>query len=289
MKVVVKLFVCWVAFVAALMLTGFLTQILHLRVISLPGNAPQSIQFLAQLGAGALLVVGLCPLALRIGAPPALRALMLAGFLFLALGINGFIETRTFTHLLDGRIPAAILFYVLLAVLVGSALGFLFGQSAPAAGLPHRTFAAWCARIFAAWFGWPPIYLAFGMCVAPIVVPYYKAGNFGLILPAMSTVVSIQLVRSLVFLAASLPFIAEYKSSRRSLWITLGLAHAFTVGIYGLAGATFMPWVLRITHGIEMTCDSFVYAGLLVLLFAAPAVAPAASRTSFPHPHPRPL
>jgi hypothetical protein len=43
------------------------------------------------------------------------------------------------------------------------------------------------------------------------------------------------------------------------------------VGIFGLVAASFLPAVLRITHGVEITCDSFAYAGLLVLLFAAPA------------------
>ena len=49
------------------------------------------------------------------------------------------------------------------------------------------------------------------------------------------------------------------------------MAHAFTVGFYGLVGATFLPMVLRVAHSIEIAGDSFAYAGLLVLLFAAPS------------------
>jgi hypothetical protein len=49
------------------------------------------------------------------------------------------------------------------------------------------------------------------------------------------------------------------------------MAHAFTVGFYGLVGATFLPMVLRVAHSAEIAGDSFAYAGLLVLLFAAPS------------------
>ncbi len=270
MKVALKLAACWVAFLAAMMLSGIASQILHLPMISPPDNTGMTIRVLVQLFAGALLVLGLYPLSQRIAGPPSLRALMVGGFFFLAVGVNGIIETRIFTHILDGRIPTAILFYVFEAIFIGAALGFFFGETGAASGLPHRGVAAWSARSVAAWLGWPFVYLFFGTCVSPIVVPYYRAGIAGLFIPSMSTILEVQLVRSVMFLVASLPLIAMYKGSRRGLWLTLGLAHAFTVGIYGLAAATFLPWVLRITHSIEITCDSFAYAGLLVLLFAAP-------------------
>ncbi len=144
-------------------------------------------------------------------------------------------------------------------------------------------------RIGVTWLAWPIIYFFFGMCVSPIVVPYYNAGIAGLRIPALSTILAVQLVRSVIFLAASLPFIALWKGSRRGLWLALGLAHAFTVGLYGLVGATFLPMVLRVTHSVEIAGDSFAYAGLLVLLFAAPATVKA-STAPLPHdPHPQPL
>lgn len=68
-----------------------------------------------------------------------------------------------------------------------------------------------------------------------------------------------------------------------------GLAHAFTVGLYGLVGATFLPMILRVTHSVEIACDSFAYAGLLVLLFAAPADIEVKT-VPVPHdPHPLPI
>jgi cytochrome bd-type quinol oxidase subunit 2 len=127
------------------------------------------------------------------------------------------------------------------------------------------------------------------MCVAPFVEPYYTSGALGLRIPPMLTIFELQLFRSVVFLAISLPFIAMWKDSRRNLWLALGLTHAVVVGIYGLVGATFLPMVLRISHSLEITGDSFAYAGLLVLLFTASAVPAAKPAAVLQDPHPRPL
>ena len=242
-----------------------------------------------QLVAGLVLVVGLVPLARGLGASAPLRAGAVGSFILLALGVNGMIEAKMFTHFLDSGIASASVLYVALAALLGAAFGWSFGAPPPAAGLPHRTWLAWIPRVAAAWLAWPVIYFFFGMCVSPIVVPYYNAGIAGLRIPALSTILVVQLVRSVIFLAASLPFIALWKGSRRGLWLALGLAHAFTVGLYGLVGATFLPMVLRVTHSVEIAGDSFAYAGLLVLLFAVPAAIEAKAAPPFEDPHPRPL
>ena len=193
-----------------------------------------------------------------------------------------------FTHFLDHGIAAATVYYVLLAVFVGTALGWLFGAPRPPVGLPHRRWLAWTPRVAAVWLAWPVIYFFFGMCVSPIVVPYYHAGIAGLRIPSMSVIVAVQLIRSPIFLVSTLPFVALWKGSRRGLWLTLGVAHAFTVGLYGLVGATFLPMVLRIAHSLEIAGDSFAYAGLVVLLFAAPA-AKAAPAAAIQEPSPPPL
>ncbi|HEV2327124.1 MAG TPA: hypothetical protein VGS10_24505 [Terracidiphilus sp.] len=289
MKTAWKLNACWLAFVVALLGYGLLAQATHLPQIAAPDRTPMVIQFLAQLVGGAILVTGLYPLARGLTGTATLRANVVAGFLFLVLGINGVIETRAFSYLLDGKVVSAVVFYAMLSILVGAGMGLSFGAPGTAAGLAHRGWAAATGRGVVAWLAWPVIYFAFGLLVAPIVLPYYRAGVAALRIPPMSKVISIQLVRSLVFLAASLPFLALWNGSRRELWLALGLAHAVVVGIYGLAGATFLPWVLRITHSGEIAADSFVYAGLLVLLFAAPAAHAETNTANSPEAHPLPL
>jgi hypothetical protein len=271
MRTILRIAVCWVAFVAALLGSGIVSGLLHLPAVAMPGNTPVQSMFLAQLAAGLVLVVGLIPVARGLAAAAPLRAAALGSFLILALGVNGMIEARMFTHFLDNGILSASVFYVVLAALLGVALGWSFGAPQAAAGLPHHSWLAWIPRVAAIWLAWPFIYFFFGTCVAPIVVPYYNAGIAGLRIPALSTILAVQLVRSVIFLAASLPFIALWTGSRRGLWLALGLAHAFTVGLYGLVGATFLPTILRVAHSAEIAGDSFAYAGLLALLFAAPS------------------
>jgi len=269
MKTAFRLVVCWIAFVVALILSGFIDGAMHLRVGVLPGGAtPQSL-FLSQLFAGAILVIGLWPLARSLAAPAVLRAAAFASFLLFALGVNGILEARRFTNLLDMGISAAVVFYLCLAIVFGAAIGLLFGAAGQPSGFAHRNAFAWSWRIVCGWLAWPAVYLFFGMCIAPIVTPYYSAGFAGLRIPTLGVVITTQFIRSLPFLITSLFFVALWKGSRRGLWLALGLAHAFTIGLYGVVSATFLPVVLRITHSIEMTCDAFAYTGLLILLFAA--------------------
>jgi hypothetical protein len=271
MRTILRIAVCWVAFVAALLGSGMIGALLHLHAVTPPGGSSAQTLFPIQLVAGLVLVVGLVPMARGLAAPTSLRAIALGSFILLALGVNGMIEARMFTHFLDNGIESASVFYIVLATIVGVALGWSFGAPSPATGLPHRGWLSWIPRVAAVWLAWPLIYFIFGACVAPIVVPYYNAGIAGLRIPSLSTILAVQLIRSVIFLAASLPFVALWKGSRRGLWFALGMAHAFTVGFYGLVGATFLPMVLRVAHSAEIACDSFAYAGLLVLLFAAPS------------------
>ncbi|MGA2216751.1 MAG: hypothetical protein ABSG51_01605 [Terracidiphilus sp.] len=281
MKDLLKFMGCWAAFLVATVAGGVLIHLLNLR-LNIPGeNTPQTIRTVAFVVGGGVLVVGLWPLARGLAGSIGARIAIVGVFVFLALGVNTILDSVIYTTMLDGAIPANVLMYGLQALLVGCALGFWFGRAEQADGFPRRNWMVWTGRAVIAWLAWPVIYLFFGSCIAPIMVPYYQNGSVTwLHLPPMSTIVMMQLVRSAIFLVASLPVIALWKRSRRGLWLALGLAHAVTVGIYGLAAATFLPAVMRVTHGVEITCDSFAYAGLLVLLFSAPEAKKAAAATA---------
>jgi hypothetical protein len=145
-----------------------------------------------------------------------------------------------------------------------------------------RSPVAWLWRIPAAIFAFPLVYFIFGAIVAPIVVPTYRAGIAGLVLPPLSIIMPVQLVRSTLFLLASLPFLILWKEKRGSLIFSLGLAHWFTVGLFGLLQAHQFSMTLRIAHSLEIAADSFGYTALLVLLLSprtvtTPAIAPTAA------------
>jgi hypothetical protein len=76
-----------------------------------------------------------------------------------------------------------------------------------------------------------------------------------------------QLLRSPLFLLSTLPAVLLWTGSRRRLFISVGIAHALLVGIFGLIQAYWFPTVLRVAHSIEITADSFAYAAVLLLLF----------------------
>ena len=268
MRTALRLLLCWFVFIAALFLSGAVGAALHLHAQSLHGASVQSM-LLAQLGAGLVLVFGLWPLARSLAAPAVARAASFVAFLFLAFGVNGIIEALRFTNFLDAGIGTAVLFYIFVALFLGITVGLCFGTAGQPAGFLHRSWPAFMWRIGAAWLSWPAVYFFFGMCIAPIVTPYYQAGIAGLRIPPLNVVIETQILRSVFFLVATLPFIALWKGSRRNLWLALGIAHAFTVGLYGIAGGASLPPILRTVHGIEMTCDAFAYAGILVLLFAS--------------------
>ena len=271
MKVTLKLLICFVAGALSLVAAGAVIQLLHLHPAQAPGNPTVRSMLILGVLSKIVLVVGLWPLARGLAGAAGSRAAAFFAFLALANGLNTIMEASIFTTILDHAVPAIAIMYLAEAILLGVALGFLFGRDERPPGLAHHDAPGWVLRGIAAWLAFPVIYLAFGMCVAPIVTPYYRAGIAGLHIPPMPTIVETQLVRSIVFLAVSLPLMALWKGTRRGLWLTLGLAHATVVGFYGLVGNAFLPGVLRTTHGIEITADSFAYAALLVWLFAPPS------------------
>lgn len=271
MKTFLKLLVCWAAFGLSLLAAEILIHALGLRMAMQVDHTPAVIRLLAAAAAGLLLVLGMWPMARGLAGFVGPRVAALGMFLFLALGVNTIFEGAIYSKAFDGAIVSSTVFYLVQALLIGCALGTGFGQTAGSSSLSPRGWLAWLWRGAVAFAVWPFIYFLFGACIAPIVLPYYQNGVIpGLHIPSLTVIVDVQLVRSAIFLAASLPLIALWKGSRRGLWLALGLAHTVAVGLYGLAAATFLPGVLRITHSAEITCDSFVYAGLLVLLFAAP-------------------
>jgi hypothetical protein len=267
-----KLLAAWAAFGVAFVVGGLLDGVLHLRINLPVDHTPIPIRLLAFAAAGAVLVAGLWPLARGLAAGSQARSAVLAVFVFLALGANSIFDGAIYTSAFDGAFASSLLMYLLLAALLGSTLGWGFGGLSGATGFARHGVVSLGGRTILAFAAWPLIYMIFGAMIAPIVLPYYEGGVIpGLHIPPLPTILGVQLVRSLIFLASSLPLILFWKGSRRSLWLALGLAHAVAVGLFGMVAATALPAVLRVTHSAEITCDSFAYAGLLVLLFAAPS------------------
>jgi len=283
MKLVAKIFLAAIAYCVGVVVSGMLTPILHFpQFRPLPGTNTQTM-FLYMLLATPLLAAGLLPLASGLRGKWATRWLSIAALMFVALGLNTVLELLIFSNMVDGQNVGLSLQYILPCVMAAAVLTYPLSAAvnSPATAM-HFGALGWGWRLVVAWLSFPVIYFVFGVMVAPIVVPVYHAGVAGLRIPPIDVIMRMQLLRSALFLAASLPTILLWKKSRVQLLISLGLAHAMTVGIFGLVQASFLPTVLRVTHSVEIAADSFAYAAVLTYLFTRPvkAAQPALSKTS---------
>jgi hypothetical protein len=274
MKIVGKIVICVVAYISGVMLSGMITGALHLPSPGLPPGVTTQQAFVASLFGTSLLVVGLVPLAMGMGGSKIQRGAAIGTVVFIAIAVNTMIEAKVFTSFISISLAAICAHYVLPCLFLSIALAVLFSSAGKPMGLPTFTPIQWTWRILVAWLAFPVIYLIFGMCVAPFVTEAYITGVAGLKLPSMTLILKVQAVRSLLFLASSLPIVLLWAGSRRDLLIKFGIAEAMMVGVHGLAFATWFPTILRWSHSIEITCDSFVYVAVLVWLFAARAKKP---------------
>jgi hypothetical protein len=271
-RVVIAIVLGALAYVVGTVIMGILSPALHLPAMkAIPGSTPQKL-FLMLVASSFLLILGLIPLAAGLRGSWISRWAALAGLLYVTLGLNTLIEAKIFSDVLQGNPWLASLQWVLPCALVSIVLASYFGESPTTK--PHNNSGpvGWAWRLCLAWLAFPVIYFFFGMCVAPIVVPYYNAHDvLGLRIPGFNVIIPTQLLRSAILLAVSLPSAMLWAKSRKHFFFALGLAQAMTIGIFQLAQAYFMPLTLRIAHGAEITADAFAYAGVLTWLFTRKA------------------
>ncbi len=263
-----KLPVCGLAFSIASIATAAILSIVGLKVPAMPPGVDEQQSALISIALSPLLALGLAPLALRLSGRYLVRGLALAFLAFINLGVNTTIESAIFSTIFaKGGEAFLVLMYLGASVAFGAALARFFGPAAAAPPItPHRTTLSWAGRVVIAVVAFPMIYFVFGWAIGPIVVEQYRAGVAGLVLPDMSVILPTQVLRSVLFLLASAPLIFLWTGTRRALILSLGWAHAVTVGLYGLLSAYWFPAVLRVTHSLEITADSFAYAFVIVML-----------------------
>jgi hypothetical protein len=281
---------CALAFSAGTMLGASAATAVGAALPALPEGAEAGSVALLGLLASFALALALGPLAAGLAVGFAARWTILALLAYVCLGVNTTIEAAIFTTV--GGSGGMLVLNAFSCSALAAALAVLFR---PAAGptafrLCWQRFwrrygtAQWAWRLAIAVLAFPAIYLAFGMMVGPLVIDAYRAGRFGLVLPGLDLILRVQALRSLLFLAASLPVLVAWDASRLRLWLALGAAHFALVGLTGLLQAYWLPATMRLAHGAEILCDSLAYAGVLVVLLTwprhpnrAPAATPVAA------------
>ncbi len=205
------------------------------------------------------------------------RWLTLTLFTWVAYGVNTALEASIFMTMAAASREGAISNIagsLISGLLMGAAVAFLFPSKEKGDGFTAgpgdffrcRKVWGWAWRLLAAIASFPIIYLFFGWLISPIILKYYAQNAYELTLPGMSTIIAMQLVRSPLFLLASLPILAAWRESRRELVLSLGFALFFLVGGVPLIVAYWFPPVIRITHSLEILADSLAYAWVLAAL-----------------------
>ena len=277
-------------YLAGAVLFGMFAAAIHFRIPDLnpPGtNMSSALRMFAL--TSVLMGLALLPLTLYTWASRLVRSLALFLLVFICIGVNSVIELTIFsTYFVHGGALAVVVSMIFPALLCAFALSYLL-PSAPAEAERHvdlhsHSVGSWIVRILLAILAFPIIYFCFGAMVGPFVVDFYRSGVSPLVLPPLSTILPVQVLRSSLFLLASAPFLFLWSRSRASLIFALGLAHCYLVGLFGLIQVTWMPPVLRIGHSLEIAADSFVYAAVLVLLFVPRHRESAVSTPAHPAP-----
>jgi hypothetical protein len=214
------------------------------------------------------LAVGIALLANGIAGTPFKRGSILVVFFYVSFVINNQIEAVVYST--TAEVPTMLLFFILPCLMASAAAVLLtrFAEERPA--LPtvfaDRPITRWWWRVVLAWLAFPVIYYFFGALIYPLVADAYTSPDFGLRLPEPLVVIGAVSLRSLLFLAASIPILVNWHRSRRSLVLSLAAALAAMVGVAGMFESTWMPTQMKIVHSLEIIADSLVHAWVMVAL-----------------------
>jgi hypothetical protein len=236
------------------------------------GTDPQTLM-LFQLLASPLLAMALAFLSRGIQGRYVSRWLILSSLSWVAYGVNTVLEAAIFTTY-GGASPFTVVIMFFGSLANGAVVAALFRPEGQGDGFAAQTRAffgarsgsQWAWRLAVAAVAFMPIYLFFGRLVVPFTYDYYREQLAGLTAPGWGQILPVLFVRSVLFLAASLPILVTWGRSRRRLVLSLGFALFVLVGGMGLIGGYWLPLNVRLFHGLEILADSLVYAWVLVLL-----------------------
>jgi hypothetical protein len=261
------------------MVGGMLMRALALPQATLPAGAEPTQLLLMSIAGAFLIGLLLFPIARRLPVTLAERAAVL----FLALwGIQGALtESEAYFFTSYGGATAQLLHSATTSLALAVLLAALFPPksvdrrllSEVQTWLATRPILSWLWRIGLAGVLYLPTYWIFGMLAYSVVHPYYENTTLGtgLRVPPAEVIVPLEIGRGLVFVLVLLPIVALLRTSRWSLVGWLWIVIALLMGWEPLLTATFLPGVVRLVHGAEITADSLAQAIAIALLLGTRA------------------
>lgn len=277
---IMKAVVCGAVFFAGNMLASIAAAMIGIPTPAAPdGTDPARLVLgllAASLGIGALLAY----LSGRITASWPLRWMVLASFGWIIYSFTNNLEASIYTTYASASIYKLVTDLAAF-LLCGLTAARLFAPVLPACQqAAGRSAGSWAWRLIVLEIAFPVIYLSFGKLIEPFVIDFYRQGQMGLAAPGWDQIIPMQLLRSLLFLAVSLPVIFLWTGSRRSLWASLAAALFLLTGGFYMIQAYWYPASFRLLHSLEILCDSAVYGGALALLLFNPVEKTAGERAA---------
>ena len=267
-----------VGFAFSLMIGGMTMNILGLPLPSFGGPPKPFQSLMSSLIAGTLTGLTLGPLGSRLNLPLFGRACLWFLLLFVLNGLINMVEAVFFTTIPLPQLASslAILGFGQAGLAVLLTLLFRPPQKGPGLlarlrdTLAQRTGVSWAWRFGLAALSYLPIYFAFGMIVAPFVLPYYNNPDLGLnlVVPGFGVILPLEIGRGLLYALTLFPLIAVLRGGMGSKAFWVGLTIAVLGSWVPMLQAPGWPVVLRMAHGLEITADAFVQGFVLTWLLA---------------------
>jgi hypothetical protein len=268
-----KLPVCGLAYVLGTIVGSMLAGLVGLQTPPLPEGTDAQTLMLLQLLTSPLLALALALLSRGLQGGFVARWLILSFFTWITYSVNTLLEAAIFTTFGTASGFTAVI-QLAGSLVCGAAVAALFRPQAVGRGFltnvrgffARRTAMQWGWRLPLAAVAFMPIYLFFGRLVVPFTYEYYSEELAGLTAPGWGQILPVLFLRSVLFLAATLPVLVTWRLSRRGLVFSLGFALSVLVGALGLIVGYWMPVSMRVVHGLEILADSLVYSWVIVIL-----------------------
>jgi hypothetical protein len=267
-----------VGFAISLMVGGMAMNLLGLPLPSLGGKPRPFQSLVSALLAGTLTGLTLGPLGSRLNLPFLGRACLWLLLLLVQNGLVNVVEAVFFTTTPPTQLVSSLAILAFGQAAVAVLLTLLFRPHETGPGLlarlretlSQRTGASWAWRFGLAGLSYLPIYLVFGMIVAPVVLPYYDNPDLGLnlVVPGIGVILPLEIGRGFLYALTVFLLIAVLRGGlwSKAFWVSL------TIAVLGswvpMLQAVTWPLVLRLAHGLEITADAFLQGFVLTWLLA---------------------
>lgn len=150
----------------------------------------------------------------------------------------------------------------------------------------HMSWQRWLWKLALVAVTYVFLYLLFGAMVAwqvPAVREFYSDA----VIPSAGTIMSLQLIRALIWVAVAAPVIRMMKGPWWETALAVALLFAVLMNAGLLAPNPFMPGVVRMTHLVETASSNFIFGWCLVWLLLRVKQRTAEVEGEALEPHPR--